>query len=118
MANTLSDPTGPEPVRVAGLLIPAALAPRIIAALRWRYPQLTADKDDEAAVRATLIDWITENLLGHNEHLASLQKLTAYQKVDDAFAGQLAEVKAQVEALASTITEAPSGDAEPTVPTV
>ena len=49
-------------VSVAGLLVPAPLVPRIVASMRGLYPSVTADLDDEAAVRATLKYWVTTTL--------------------------------------------------------
>ncbi len=63
MARAVTDPAPIlEDVAVAGLLIPAPLATRIIAALRAVYPTLTEGKDDDGAVRAVLIYWITAAL--------------------------------------------------------
>lgn len=51
------------PVReVAGLEIPEDVAIQVIEAFRAIYPTVTEGKDDEAAVRATLVWFITSTL--------------------------------------------------------
>lgn len=96
-----------EPVRVAGLLVPADLAPKIISALRDVYPIATTDRDDEAAVRAALIEWITELLVDQAEKQAELQRMTAHQKVDDQFTAYINQVRNRAKQAALTIQEAP-----------
>lgn len=58
--------TEPDPLTyrvVAGLRIPLPLVPRIVTALRARYPEATAGiEDPEAAVRAALKAWVVETL--------------------------------------------------------
>jgi len=49
-------------VPVAGLRVPATLVPRIIAAFRGIYPTVTDGLDDEAAVRAVLLHWVSTTL--------------------------------------------------------
>lgn len=61
----MTQPPTPPPVPVAGLLVPAALVPRIIAALRATYPDLTMGLEPEAAVRAVLKHWVTITLAAH-----------------------------------------------------
>ena len=60
MAKPLTDPTAP--VEVAGLEIPADLAPLIIEAFRDIYPTITDGKDDDSAVRHVLLWFITTTL--------------------------------------------------------
>lgn len=61
MAEPVTDPT--LAVReVAGLEIPEDVAVQVIEAFRSIYPTVTEGKDDEAAVRATLIWFITSTL--------------------------------------------------------
>lgn len=113
----MTSPT-PATVKVAGLLIPAALAPRIIAALRWTYPEATQGRDDEAAVRASLIEWITATLLTYEGFQTDLKRSEAHQKVDATFAEVTKAAKQAAKEAAATITEDPSGAAEPNVPPV
>lgn len=61
MAEPVTEPTAPVE-EVAGLQIPADLAAQIIAAFREMYPTLTEGKDDDAAVRACLVWFITSTL--------------------------------------------------------
>jgi hypothetical protein len=61
--------TAPEQYRVvAGNRIPLELVPRIIAAIRARYPAATSGiVDHDAAVRAALRAWITETWTAYEE---------------------------------------------------
>lgn len=55
--------TMPTHRTVAGLSIPIRLVPRIIAAFRGTYPNITSElEDDEAAVRAVLRDFVGSTL--------------------------------------------------------
>lgn len=58
----MAEPLTPPIEEVAGLQIPSDLAAQIIAAFREVYPTITADKDDDAAVRATLVWFITSTM--------------------------------------------------------
>lgn len=88
------------PVSVAGLLVPAELVPRIITALRGTYPGLTADLDDDAAVRAVLKFWISEMLAG-------FEATVAKAPVEDAVAETRAQYEtAAVEARDKALTDA------------
>lgn len=99
--------TAPAPVRIAGLVVPAALAPRIIAALRDAYPEVTADKDDDAAVRASLIEWVTSTLVAAEGKKADALRLQAHQNVDNTFTSKIAEAREKARLAAETIMEAP-----------
>lgn len=63
MAEPVTEPPVEPAVRqVAGLEIPEDVAVQVIEAFRSIYPTLTEGKDDEAAVRATLVWFITSTL--------------------------------------------------------
>lgn len=57
----MAEPVAPVE-EVAGLIIPADLAAQIIASFREMYPTITEDKDDDAAVRACLVWFITSTM--------------------------------------------------------
>ena len=57
----MAEPVAPVE-EVAGLIIPADLAAQIIAAFREMYSTITNGKDDDAAVRACLVWFITSTL--------------------------------------------------------
>lgn len=99
--------TEPVPVSVAGLRIPGNIAPRLIAAIRRRYPDQTApETDDNAAVRAALIAWCTELLVESAQLEAEVQRNQAHQSIDDQFIAQVETLRQQAQAAAGTITEA------------
>ncbi len=92
--------TTPIPdVAVAGLLIPAPLAVKIIASLRANYPTLTDGKDDDAAVRAVLVYWITSSLETYEGNLVRAQN-------EQAVASLRAQSDAKAEATRAAVREA------------
>lgn len=90
--------TSPLPYRVvAGLRIPLPLVPRIIEALRARYPDATEGAvDADAAVRLALRAWVVETLAEHEQKAAVAPlDMTIVQTVTDFEArGQAAKQKA------------------------
>jgi hypothetical protein len=103
-------------VSLAGLRIPASLAPEIIAALRDAYPTITDGRDDEGVVRGVLL-WLIESTLvqyrGRQAENAAAEAVEAVraEQVDKASKAREAARKD-----AKTIREVPSGDAEPNMP--
>ncbi len=92
--------TTPIPdVAVAGLLIPAPLAVKIIASLRANYPTHTAGTDDDAAVRAVLVYWITSSLETHEADLVR-------QQAEQAIARLREQTEATAEATRAAVREA------------
>lgn len=94
-------------VRVAGLGVPRTFAPRVIAAIRGVYPELTQGRDDDAAVRAWLKYMVRAVVSQHEER-------RALAPVDDALEATRAEYRAKADAAraraerdADTIVEQP-----------
>ena len=101
----MAEPVTPDPVSVAGLEIPADLAPQIITALRVLYPTVTEGKDDDAAVRAVLVYWIVSALEAHQGQLANAaleQKITAMRS---AYSTQIDQAREKVRQAAGRIKE-------------
>lgn len=96
------------PVKVAGLLVPAALAPRIVAALRATYPGLAADKDDDAVVRAVLHYWIASTLETYEISQAANALAGAKAKLDQDHFASVEAIRKKARQAAATITEDPS----------
>ena len=105
------------PVRVAGLLVPAALAPRIVAALRATYPALAADKPDDAVVRAVLHYWITSTLESYETQQAATELEWAKAKLAEDYDQTLAEIRQAAQQVANAITEDPTLTPTPTTET-
>ena len=102
------------PVEVAGLEIPADLAPQIVSAFRTLYPTVTEDKDDDAAVRAVLIWLITSALETHaNRQVNTELDVTINQLRSQADAKQTA-IRGQIQAAAKRIKEKPATPSEDT----
>ncbi len=93
-------------VSVAGLLIPAPLADRILTALRAVYPTLTEGRDeDDATVRAVLIYWSTSSLEAYEGDLIRAELEREVAEVTSKGRARAEEVRARVRASASRIRE-------------
>ncbi|MDT8915769.1 hypothetical protein [Amycolatopsis sp. PS_44_ISF1] len=110
MASSMTDPTAPVPV--AGLLVPAVLVPRIIAAMRGTYPTITADLDDDAAVRAVLKHWVTTTLMTFEAQQVTAPVVDQLAALQEEARVREAEARQKAEAAAGLITDAapPSAD--------
>lgn len=95
------------PVAVAGLLVPAPLVPRIIASLRGTYPQLTADLDDDAAVRAVLKFWVTSTLASYEAARAEAPVSGAVEATRAEYAERAEAARQKALQDAAQIIEAP-----------
>ena len=98
----------PDYRSVAGLRIPLPLVPRIIAAMRARYPEATAGiTDPDRAVRAAIYAWVVETLAEY-EAAAALAPLdiTIAQTVA-AFEDKAKQAKAKAVQDAKSIAEDP-----------
>lgn len=102
-----------EDVAVAGLLIPAPLATRIIAALRAVYPTLTEGKDDDGAVRAVLIYWITAALETYEGNLLREQTNAAIETVRVQGNARAEKIRDEVRKAAGLIRETPTSEPPP-----
>lgn len=95
-------------VAIAGLKIPATLIPRILAAARGLYPDLTAGKNDDAVVKAIVKFWITA-MLSDWEARQALEPVTVeVDAVRDRFHQQSNDARQKAQTDASTIQETPS----------
>jgi len=99
--------TEPPPVSVAGLLIPADLAPKIIEALRFLYPTITDGKEDDPAVRAVLIHFITSAMETYQIRKANEALDLTVEGLQAQAAQKQAALRAQIRAAASRIKEKP-----------
>ncbi len=114
MARAVTDPAPIlEDVAVAGLLIPAPLATRIIAALRSVYPTLTEGKDDDPAVRAVLIYWITAALETYEGNQLREQTNAAIETVRVQGNARAEKIRAEVRKAAGLIRETPTVEPPP-----
>ncbi len=114
MARAVTDPPPIlDDVAVAGLLIPAPLAARIVAALRAVYPTLTEGKDDDGAVRAVLIYWITSTLETYEGNQLRVQTDATIENVRAQGNARAEKIRAEVRKAAALIRETP---ATPTPP--
>lgn len=95
-------------VSVAGLRIPAPLAVRIIAAIRSTYPSVVADRDDEGAVRAVLIHWITTTLSAYEGQQADLSAEETVARLRAEAAEKAAKAREKAVADAKYIQETPT----------
>lgn len=103
----MAEPISPEPVEVAGLQIPADLAPQIIAAFREIYPTVTTDKDDDAAVRAVLVWFITATLETSASRKANAALDTMISQAQAKTGAEIEKVRGQIRAAAARIKEKP-----------
>jgi hypothetical protein len=111
----MSTPEVPE-VSLAGLRIPASLAPEIIAALRDAYPTITDGRDDEGVVRGVLLWLIESTLVQYRGRQAEAGAAEAVEAVRAEHADKATKAREQARKDAKTIREVPSGDAEPNMP--
>lgn len=113
--TTAATPTTDGMVAIAGLRIPGPLAVRIIAALKATYPSVVDGRDDEGAVRAVLIYWITATLADFESRMAEGTALDVeLEAVRTAHTQRVDAARAAAVAAARLIQEAPSGPADPT----
>lgn len=87
-------------VQVAGLLVPAPLVPRIVAAVRGTYPTLADGLDDDASVRALLKHWIVTLLMAYEGAQAEAP-----------LEGELAALRADYDARAEAARQKAADDA-------
>lgn len=100
--------TAPMPyVAVAGMRVPAVLVPRIVAAMRGTYPGVTADLDDDAAVRAVLRWWVKSTLTNWEARQAEAPVDDALAETRQTYRNLADAARQQAEADASTITDQP-----------
>lgn len=111
----MSTPQVPE-VSLAGLRIPAPLAPEIIAALRDAYPTITEGRDDEGVVRGVLLWLIESTLVQYRGRQAENAAAEAVEAVRAEHADKAAEARDEARKDAKTIREVPSGADEPNMP--
>jgi len=96
--------TNPIPdVQVAGLLVPAPLAARIITAIRGTYEDLTTGLADDAAIQAVLKYWVTNVLASYEASQALAPGPAAAQKVIDQYASAGEDARQQAIADAEAI---------------
>lgn len=111
--TTPTEYSGPT-MSVAGLRVPTALVPEIVASMRALYPTVTANLDDDPAVRAVLKHWVTVTLSTYQAQKASApatEQIAAMQE-EARRAGE--EAMARAQQAAALITEAPETDADAT----
>lgn len=99
-----------EPVQdyrvVAGLRVPLPLVPRLITAIRDRYPEATAGiTDPDAAVRAALRAWVAETLTEYEARTAVAPLDTAVARTIADFEERGRAARAQAVADAALIVE-------------
>lgn len=87
--------TSPTEYRVvAGLQVPVALVPRIITAIRARYPAATAGiADPEAAVRAALRQWVIDTLADYEKQQALAPLAIAVAQTASSFEDKARQAK-------------------------
>lgn len=106
----------PAEVSVAGLRVPATLVPRIVRAFRRRYPDLTADKDDDTAVRAVLRFWVTDTLAWAEADAVMTEAEPAAQQLLQDYRAQAEKARQAALAAAGRITEAAPPPEDEAVP--
>ena len=103
----MAEPLNPDVVEVAGLEIPADLAPLIVADVRLVYPSLTEGKDDDAAVRAALIWFITTTMETAANRKAQVALDTTIDQLRAGAQVRAEQRRAQIHAAAGRIKEKP-----------
>lgn len=96
------------PVAVAGLLVPAPLVPRIVAALRGTYPTLTAGMTDDQTVRAVLKFWIGSTLSAYEGQVVLGGVDSAVEETRRGYADKADRARAKALKDADAIREAPA----------
>lgn len=107
--------TMPTHIPVAGLLVPTPLVPRIIAAIRGMYPTVTADLDDDAAVRAWLKYIVGSTLSTWEGATAQAPVVDAIEEIRADYAQRGEEARQQALAAAELIKENPPATTTPIV---
>lgn len=107
MTDPALDPTALPPVQVAGMLVPAVLVPRIVAAFRATYPQVTEGLADDPAVRAVLKYWTVTTLASYEAKLAEAPVDDVVQATRQEYAERARVAREQALAAASAIVENP-----------
>ena len=106
--------TRPIPdVPIAGLLVPADVAARVITALRATYPSVAEGLDDNGVVRAVLIHWIASTLIAYEGDAEEASVEDAVAQVRKEYIDRATKAREKAQADASRIREAPSGVTEP-----
>lgn len=101
--------TTPSTVPVAGLLVPAALVPRIMAAMRGLYPEVTNGiADNDAMVRAVLKHWVTVTLSQWESEQAKAPVVDALQQVTAEYETASEDARAKAVSDAALIMENPA----------
>lgn len=104
----MTEPVDLPPVQIAGMLVPAPLAARIIAAMRATYPQVTEGLDDDAAVRAVLRYWAVSTLAAHEEQQTQALLPDALEATRQEYAAQGQAAREKALADATAIVDAPT----------
>lgn len=104
-------------VPVAGLLVPAPLVPRIVAAVRHLYPTLTEGLEDDAAVRAWLKWMVTVTMSQSEGQRAAAPVDAALEATRQEFAQRAEEARARAVRDAAAIVDGltPGSGAVPAV---
>jgi hypothetical protein len=110
VADSVTDPGAAVPV--AGLLVPAVLVPRILAAMRGTYPTVTADLDDDAAVRAVLKHWVTATLSAFEAQQVAAPVVDQLAALQEEARIREAAARQEAEAAAGLITDAAPSSAD------
>jgi hypothetical protein len=92
---------------VAGLRIPMTLIPRIVAAFRDSYPQITEGLSDDAAVRAVLRDYVSSVLSMYEAKTASEAVQEEIRQKQASLGAIAAEAAAQAQQDVQAIPDAP-----------
>jgi len=106
MAQPVND--GIPYVPVAGLRVPATVVPSIIIAFRGTYPTLTEGLDDEAAVRAVLLHWVTATMTSFAETATLAPAAEIVQTLVEEYEVKGKKAREAAAAAAATIVEAPA----------
>lgn len=103
-------------VPVAGLLVPATLVPRIVAAMRGLYPSVTEGiTDDDAAVRAVLKHWVTTTLSTFETAAVAISTADQIEALKAQAEEEARLAREKAEADAGTITEPAPAPTEPSI---
>lgn len=109
----MTSPSGGYRV-VAGLRVPLPLVPRIIAAMRARYPEATDPiADDEAAIRAAIRAWVVETLAEYEAAVARAPLGVTVAQTVASFETKAAAAKAKALTDSTSIVEDESAPSTP-----
>ena len=100
-------------VPVAGLRVPSAMVPRVIAAVRGVYPTITEGLPDDAAIRAWLKYLISQTLVQHEGTQAIAEIQTAVEETRREYEVRAEQAREKAAVDAETIVES-----APTIPPV